>query len=181
LRIVAQDPRGAALLSPRWHKCAAWLPAAAVFERAEHHTLTLTLLALFPVAFAGTVAWFLNAEATVLLAVTTAGLHPVAVGLVAAAGQGLGHVVLWSGGGRLRRMWPWFDRQCARVQVRWGPRLASGTVPLMAVSGVIGIPPASATALLAPGLGLRRELVIPILFVGRAIRFTIMGLLFTEL
>jgi membrane protein YqaA with SNARE-associated domain len=141
--------------------------------------VSLTLLGLFAVAFAGTVAWFLNPEAAILLAVTVGGLHPLAVGLVAAVGQALAHVLLWTGGGRLRQVWPWFDRRCASIQARWGPRLSSRALPVVAVSGVLGFPPASATALLAPGLGWRREVVIPLLLVGRTIRFTTMGLLAT--
>jgi membrane protein YqaA with SNARE-associated domain len=146
-----------------------------------HPDVTLTLLSLFAVAFTGTVAWFLNPEAAILLAVTVGGVHPVVVGLMAATAQGLAHLVLWSGGGRLRRMWPWFDRRCASIQARWGPRLASRTLPVVAASGVLGVPPASATALLAPGLGLRREVVVPLLLAGRTIRFTTMAVLATSL
>jgi membrane protein YqaA with SNARE-associated domain len=135
------------------------------------------LLALLPLTFAGTVFWFLNPEATAVLFVSTGGLHPVAVGMVAAVGQSLAHLVMWAGGARLQRSGPWFDRHCQRAHDRWGPRLARSTLPLVAASGLFGVPPASATALLAPGLGLRRNLVLPLLFVGRAIRFTTLGLL----
>jgi len=122
------------------------------------------------------VLWFLNPEAASVLYVSAGGFHPVPVALVAAAGQAVAHGLLWTGGAWLRRNWPFFDRQCNRVLARWGPRLAGSTIPVAAASGLLGLPPTAATAVLAPGLGLRPQVVLPLLLVGRIIRFTVIGL-----
>jgi membrane protein YqaA with SNARE-associated domain len=135
------------------------------------------LLALLPVTFAGSVVWFLNPEAASMLYVAAGGFHPLAVGLVAAVGQAAALLVLWSGGRRLRAIWPWLDRQCRRVQVRWGRSLQRSTIPAAAVSGLLGVPPASATAVLAPGLGLPAAVVLPLLIAGRLLRFTALAFL----
>jgi hypothetical protein len=47
-------------------------------------------------------------------------------------------------------------------------------------SGLLGVPPSSATAVLSPGLGLRAALVLPILFGSRIIRFGMLCLAAAE-
>lgn len=128
-------------------------------------------------AFAGTVAWPLNPEAAVVLAVSAGGVHPLAAGLVAAVGQLAAHGVLWSAGAWLRRNWAWFDRQCNRALARFGRHRAHGSLPLVLSSGLLGLPPGSVTAALGPGLGLHPAMVLPMLFLGRVVRFTALGLL----
>ena len=136
----------------------------------------LSLGSLLVLAFAGAVVWPLNPEAAVVLHVSAGGLHPMAVAAVAAVGQLGAHLLLWSGGTWLRRSWRWFDRQCARTQARFGPRLARGTIPVVMSAGVFGFPPAWAAATLGPGLGLSPQLVLPLLFLGRIVRFGVLGL-----
>jgi membrane protein YqaA with SNARE-associated domain len=137
----------------------------------------LSLGSLLILAFAGAVVWPLNPEAAVVLHVSAGGLHPVAVAAVAAVGQLGAHLLLWIGGTWLRRNWRWFDRQCTRTQARFGPRLTSGTVPVMVSAGVLGFPPAWAAATLGPGLGLSPRLVLPLLFLGRIVRFGALALM----
>jgi hypothetical protein len=90
-------------------------------------------------------------------------------------GQGAAHVVLYRFGGELRRRWPWFEVRCQRARVRHGRWLQRGVVPLACASGLIGLPPSSVTAALAPGLGLRARVLLPLLFVARLIRLCVVA------
>ena len=137
----------------------------------------LSFASLLLLTFAGAVVWPLNPEAAVVLHVSAGDLHPLPVALVAAVGQLGAHALLWSGGAWLRRNWRWFDRQCTRTQARFGPRLGRGSVPVVMSAGVLGFPPAWAAATLGPGLGLSPRLVLPLLFLGRIVRFGALALM----
>jgi hypothetical protein len=134
-------------------------------------------LALMGTTFVGTFFWPASPEAAVALFVSQRGWSPLAVGMVAAAGQGLAYLLLYPSGEQVRRRWAWFGRQCERVRVRYGARLAQGGLPLACASGLVGVPPSSALVALAPGLGLRARWLLPVLVVMRIVRFTVVAAL----
>jgi hypothetical protein len=127
-------------------------------------------MALVVTAFVGTFFWVASPEGAVALA-SQRGWSPFLVGALAAVGQGTALALLFTFGDQLRRRWPWFDRQCERVRRKHGARLARGEVPLACSSGLLGLPPASVTAALAPGLGLRARM-LPLLLAMRFVRLT---------
>jgi membrane protein YqaA with SNARE-associated domain len=98
------------------------------------------------------------------------------VALIAAAGQSCAQVVLYFFGDQIRKRWGWFDRQCERARVRFGKSLGRNIFWLGITSGLIGLPPTSATAALAPGLGLDFRRLLPLMFIGRVARFAVVTL-----
>jgi len=94
-----------------------------------------------------------------------------------ALGQAGAHLVLYFFGDQIRRRWRWFDRQCERARLRFGDRLARGTPWLGVTAGLIGLPPTSATAALAPGLRLDPRYLLPIMFLGRVVRFAVVTII----
>ena len=134
-------------------------------------------LALVVVAFAGTFLWVLNPEAATALFASRRGWPPLVVGLLAASGQGAALGVLFVSGDQLRRRWGRFDRWCERMRTRHGARMTQGAVPLACGSGLLGLPPSSVLAALGPGLGLRTTRLLPILFVARVVRLSVVALL----
>jgi hypothetical protein len=129
-------------------------------------------LALWGVGFVGTVFWPLSPEAAVALYTARGHWHPLLAGPLVAGGQACAHLVLYLGGEQLRRRWRWFDAKCERARVRYGGWLHKGLVPLGCASGLIGLPPSSVTAALAPGLGLSGRRLLPLLFGMRVLRLT---------
>jgi len=134
-------------------------------------------LALVAIGYVGTVFWPLSPEGAAALYVSQRGWHPLLVGLLAATGQAGAHATLYFAGDQLRRRWPWFDGKCERARARHGRLLQRGQVPLALVSGLLGIPPSSVTAALAPGLGIPARLLLPLLFVMRVIRISVVAAL----
>jgi hypothetical protein len=132
-------------------------------------------LGLFGVALVGTMFWVVSPEAAVVLYARQHGWHPLAIGAVAAAGQAAAQVLLFAFGAQLRLRWRWFDRQCEKARNKYGARLQRGVVALAATSGLAGVPPISATAALAPGLGLRAFPLVPLTFAMRVVRFTVVA------
>ena len=135
----------------------------------------MSFLSLFGIALVGTVIWVLNPEAAVALYASQRHWHPLLLGLVAASGQAVAQALLFAFGDQLRRRWRWFDRQCERVRQRHGERLQRGVLALATTSGLLGLPPVSATAALAPGLGLRASRLLPLTFVMRVLRFAVVA------
>jgi membrane protein YqaA with SNARE-associated domain len=133
-------------------------------------------LALVALAFGGTFFWPLSPDVAVALFATKYPRAAPFAGLLAALGQAIAHIVLYTFGDQLRRRWSWFDRQCQRWRTRYQARLARGALAVTAVGGIFGIPPSSVTAALAPGMGLPALQVLPMLFLGRLVRFTFVAL-----
>jgi hypothetical protein len=129
------------------------------------------------VGFVGTFFWLLSPEAAAALYASQRHWHPLAAGLVVAAGQSAAHIALYFGGDQLRRRWAWFDRKCERARARHGRLLARGLVPLGLASGLIGVPPSSVTAALAPGLALPGRVLLPLMFVMRIVRLSVVAYL----
>jgi membrane protein YqaA with SNARE-associated domain len=132
-------------------------------------------LTLFAICFISGVVWVFSAEATAVVYVTELRWNPLATGLVCATGQGTMHVLLFLGADGLRQRWRRFDRLCRRVQDRHGARLRSSAGLVAVSSGLLGVPPVSIVAALAPGMGLRASPLLPGLFVLRTIRFTVVA------
>jgi membrane protein YqaA with SNARE-associated domain len=137
----------------------------------------MSLLALYGISLVGTVVWVANPEVAAALCVARGGLPPIAVGLVAAAGQMTTAMLLFRFGAELRRRWRWFDARCARVRERAGARLGRNASWVMATSGLVGVPPVAATATLAAGMGIPVAHFVPIVLLTRVIRFTAIALL----
>jgi hypothetical protein len=137
----------------------------------------MDVLTLLAIGFAGTFFWPLSPEAAVALGVAQRGWRPLLAALLAAVGQGTAHAVLYRFGAELRRRWPWFERKCQRARARHGRWLERGAVPLALTGGLLGLPPSSVTAALAPGLGLRARVMLPLLFVSRFIRLGVIAAL----
>jgi hypothetical protein len=132
----------------------------------------LDALALWGVGLVGTIFWLLSPEGAAALAASNGHWHPLVVGPLMATGQSSAHILLYYTGEQLRRRWRWFDRKCERARARHGRWLTKGLVPLGCASGLLGIPPSSVTAALAPGLGLSARLLLPLLFAMRLVRIT---------
>jgi len=138
-------------------------------------------LGLVGIAFIGTVFWPASPEAAAVLWTLRYGWNPLLVALLAATGQAGAHVVLYLFGDQIRRRWRWFDRQCERARLRLGKRLDRNLVWVGISSGLVGLPPTSAMSALAPGLGLSGSSLIPVMFVGRVVRFAIVVFVATRI
>lgn len=139
------------------------------------------VVALVSATFLGTFVWVLNPDAAAALFAVKHRWVPPLVGLVAAGGQSLAHLVLYAGGDLLRRRWAWFDQRCERARQQLQARLGAGILSVAGTSGLFGLPPSSITATLAPALGLAAGRVLPLLFLARAIRFTVVATLATQI
>ena len=139
----------------------------------------MRLAELLGIGFAGTFVWPISPDAAAAVYAAAKVAHPLAVGVTLALGQGCAHAVLFAFGGQLRRRWSWFDRQCERVRERHATRLARGVAALAVTSGLLGLPPTSITAALAPGLKIPAARLLPLLFAMRVVRFSVLASLAT--
>jgi hypothetical protein len=128
--------------------------------------------ALFGITLVGTLFWAASPEAATVLFASQNHWHPLVIGLLATAGQTVALAGLFAFGDQLRRRWRWFDRKCERVRTRVGDRMARNAVVVAATSGLLGFPPVSVTATLAPGLAPRPVQLLPVMVVLRIVRFT---------
>jgi hypothetical protein len=127
---------------------------------------------LFGIGIVGTVFWPASPEAAIALFVSSRAWHPLAVGSVATGGQAVSLTLLFLFGNQLRARWRWFDRQCDRVQTRFGQRMERNAILVASASGLLGFPPISVSATLAPGLAPRPARLLPLMLVLRLVRFT---------
>jgi membrane protein YqaA with SNARE-associated domain len=134
-------------------------------------------LLLLWISFVGTLFPPINPDAAVVIYVAVRGHAPLPGALIALAGQVAMLLVLHAAGGHLRARWPWLDRRCNRVELRWGARLRTHTLPVVLLSGLIGIPPSVPTVMLASALRLPVRHYFPVFLLGRAGWFV--GLAFT--
>jgi membrane protein YqaA with SNARE-associated domain len=137
----------------------------------------MSLAALLGISVVGTVFWVLSPEAAAAFEATQARWHPLAIAVAAATGQLVAQSLLFAFGHLLRHRWRWFDRQCERLRVRLGNRLRRGDKAVVLGSGLLGVPPTSVVATLAPAFELRARSVLPLMFVGRVARFTVVAAL----
>jgi ABC-type Fe3+ transport system permease subunit len=116
------------------------------------------------------VIWPINPDAAVVVYVSRG--HGLAQGVgVALAGQIVMLLLLHNLGHLLRARWAWMDRQCVKVELRWGPRITRNSVAVAAISGLVGVPPSVPTVLLASALGVPGRRFLPVLFAGRLLWF----------
>jgi hypothetical protein len=135
---------------------------------------------LFGVGVVGTIFWLASPEAAVALFAASRNWNPFVIALVAAGGQAVSLTLLFLFGDQLRRRWGWFDRQCERVRVRLGDRMARSAVIVAAASGLAGVPPVSVSATLAPGMAPRPLPLLPLMIAMRVVRFTVLAALTTR-
>jgi membrane protein YqaA with SNARE-associated domain len=137
----------------------------------------MTAATLFGIGVIGTVFWAASPEAAVALFTATRGWNPPVVAVVATGGQAVSATLLFLFGGELRRRWRWFDLKCERLRVRIGERMARRAPVVAVTSGLLGFPPLSLTATLAPALAPRPKPLLPILLAMRFVRFTVIAAL----
>jgi len=128
-------------------------------------------------AFLGTFVWVFNCEALLVVQVTQRGWHLLPAALLLCAGQSAAWALLFGAGRGIRARWAWFNRQCERAQGRWGHRLQTRASWVIVFSGVVGVPPTSAVAVLAPGFGIRLSRLLPLMCASRLVRFVVLGAL----
>jgi membrane protein YqaA with SNARE-associated domain len=140
----------------------------------------MSIATLFGIAALGTLFWLASPEAAVALFASKQQWNPVVIAAVAASGQAVSVTLLFLFGSELRRRWRWFDRQCERVRTRFGNRMARNAVVASAVSGLLGLPPLSVAATLAPGLAPRPAPLLPLMIGMRFVRFVVLGVLVVQ-
>ena len=134
---------------------------------------------LFGIAVVGTVFWLASPEAAVALFASSRRWNPLLIGVVAAGGQTVSLTFLFLFGEQLRRRWRWFDRQCDRVRTRLGDRMARSAFVVGSASGLLGFPPVSVSATLAPGLAPRPLPVLLLMIATRVVRLSVVAALAT--
>ena len=132
---------------------------------------------LFGIAALGTVFWVASPEAAVALFASGHGWNPLVVGALATGGQAVSLTLLFLFGGELRARWRWFDRRCERVRARFGPRMARNAIVVATSSGLLGVPPVSLAATLAPGLAPRPAPLLALMIAVRVVRLTVVAAL----
>ena len=130
--------------------------------------------ALFSMSFVGAILWFVSTEAAAVL-YGSRGWNPMWVGAVCAAGQSLMHASLYFGGERLVRRAGRLERLVARTTERFHDHLERNFLVLVAVGSLLGIPPVVALSLLAAGFGVKITHLLPVVFLGRMLRFTVLA------
>lgn len=135
---------------------------------------TMEALLLIGIGFVGTLFWPVSTEAAAVVS-GSRGMSPVWVGVLCGLGQGIVHILLYLGGEGLVLRWAWLGRAVTRTRERFGGHLERNFLVLAAVGAVLGIPPVIALSLMAYGLGVRMTHHLPIVFLGRMVRFTILA------
>jgi membrane protein YqaA with SNARE-associated domain len=137
----------------------------------------MSIATLFGIAVIGTLFWVASPEAAVALFASKQEWSPAVIAAVAAGGQAVSLTLLFLFGGQLRRRWRWFDRQCERIRTRFGDRMTRNAIVVSAVSGLVGLPPLSVSATLAPGLAPRPAPLLPLMIGMRFVRFIVVAAL----
>lgn len=132
-------------------------------------------LTLFAICCVGTLVPLLNPEVSAVLYGKELGWNPALVGLVGAAGQSATYLFLYLLGGRILPRFRGLAALVERTRLRYHTHLARRFGLVAALAGTVGIPPASAVSALAPGFGIGVRFVLPLLFVGRALRLGLLA------
>lgn len=132
-------------------------------------------LTLFVTCFIGTIFVPGSPEASALWYSGKLGWHPLAVGLVGAAGQTTCYAILYVGGDQLLGRWKFLQRQVDRMRVRFQARLDRSYLLMTALAGSVGVPPAVGIAALASSMRMGFVGVMAVLFVARVARISIVA------
>jgi membrane protein YqaA with SNARE-associated domain len=132
--------------------------------------MTSETILLLWIAFVGTVVWPINPDAAFVMYVSRGHSAVLAV-VVALVGQMAMLLLLFHAGHHLRLRWGWLDRQCRKVERRWGERLINNGLLVGLISGLVGIPPSVPTVLLASALGVPARRFLSVMFLARALWF----------
>lgn len=136
----------------------------------------MALLALLGISFVGSVIWVVNTEASAIYYGGELGYSPWLVGAVCAVGQCTAYVFFYYGGEKLIGRWRWLAGKVAKVRARFDPaRVGKGYLITTFVAAIVGLPPAVGMVALASGFGVQLRALLPIAFVGRYIRFTVLA------
>ncbi len=127
------------------------------------------------VSFLGTLFWPLNPDAAFVVYLQVRERPLVEAVPLVMLGQVPMLLLLQVLGHRLRAHWPWLDRRCTLVEVRWGRRLAVSGTLVAAASGFAGVPPSSIIVLLASALRLSPWRILPTLLVFRTAWYIALG------
>lgn len=131
--------------------------------------------ALFATCFIGTLFVPGSPEAAALLYAGKLDWHPVAVGLVGAAGQTACYAVLYVGGDQLLGRWKFLQRQVERMRSRFKARLERSYLVMTALAGSVGVPPAVGIAALASSMKVGFLTVMSVLYFARVVRISIVA------
>jgi membrane protein YqaA with SNARE-associated domain len=140
-------------------------------------------LLLLWISCVGTLFPPLNPDAAAVLYVVERGHPPLQAALIAFAGQLIALTALYLLGARLRGHWGWLDRKCSAVEVRWGDRLTRNTLPVVALSGFLGLPPGVPTVIAVAALRIPAARSLTVFFVCRAgwfVALSFTGAAFTD-
>lgn len=130
---------------------------------------------LFVTCFIGTIFVPGSPEASALWYSGKLGWHPLAVGLVGAAGQTACYAILYVGGDQLLGRWKFLQRQVERMRVRFEARLAKSYLMMTALAGSVGVPPAVGIAALASSMKVGFISVMTVLYLARVARISIVA------
>ena len=128
---------------------------------------------LFGLALVAAMAGILPVWATCIYYTAQLGWSPVLVGVVAATGQCVGYVVLYTAGTGLMAVWPRLARKVEAAREQTLHRLRAGFLPTTACAAVFGVPPMVAVAAIAPAFEIGLLPLVGVAFPGRFIRFAV--------
>ena len=138
---------------------------------------TMEVLAMLGSGLVGSVFWVVSTEATAIYYGTEAHWHPLLVGLLCATGQCLTYTLLYLVGEPLVARWSWLQQKVAHARKRFERRLQTAYLTLTGFASVIGLPPMLAMAILGRSFDIRISRLLPVAFVGRTTRFTLLALI----
>ncbi len=137
--------------------------------------MLLETLSLLGIAFVGSVVWLISPEASAVYYGAKLGWHPLAVGVVVAAGQAPMYVMLYFGGERWAMGWRWLARVVARTRRRYQSRMERNYVGLTVLGAIFGIPPVIAMCALASAFDIRPRRILPVVIACRVVRFSVLA------
>ncbi|GIW73437.1 MAG: hypothetical protein KatS3mg102_2979 [Planctomycetota bacterium] len=137
--------------------------------------MVLELLGLLGLGFVGSVFWVVSTEAAAVYYGSALACPPLLVGLACALGQCGMYLILYAGGEQLLGRWRWLGRQVDRARQRLGERLETAYLSTAGLGAVLGVPPALAFPALAGSFGVRLGALLPVMFAGRLVRFSVLA------
>ena len=131
----------------------------------------MELLVFFGICFVGTVLPIIPPEAAAVLGTKQYGWNFLTVGFVGATAQTSAYVIFYFIGEQLIRRWKRLARMVEKTRTRFQAHLERRYLVMTGIGAFVGIPPATALAVLAPGFRIPARHMLPVMFVGRVARF----------